>query len=232
MQRPLHHPTPTASCVHPSISSLQWLYMDYPLATCSRRKLNRQTSLTHTRKHFSVAFYHMAEGGKKKCSQCSKNNAAVWSVQPGSIDSLYRTLQGIISCCRARQLMSVFISHHSNPTSIPLSVRRAQHLHPAYPLRVSRYLLSVVCVPVSRAFNRISVSTPVSGLKHFEMHFLRWAGFLVGQGGLHKYPAWQCMQPDQDVNTKLQPLLNFDLTYPISRTHIDKKTFRDIERFY
>lgn len=35
------------SSVHPSISTLQWLYVDYPLATCSRRKLNRQSFLTH-----------------------------------------------------------------------------------------------------------------------------------------------------------------------------------------
>lgn len=39
--------TPSTSCVHPSISTLQWLYMDYPLATCSRRKLNNQTFLSH-----------------------------------------------------------------------------------------------------------------------------------------------------------------------------------------
>lgn len=44
-------PLPPPSSVHPSISSLQWLYVDYPLATCSRRKLNRQSFLSHTLTH-------------------------------------------------------------------------------------------------------------------------------------------------------------------------------------
>lgn len=50
---------------------------------------------------------------------------------------------------------------------------------PPIHLCVTRYLLPVPCVPVSRAFSWISASAPVSGLKHFEMHFLHWTGFLL-----------------------------------------------------
>lgn len=60
------------SSVHPSISTLQWLYLDYPLATCYRRKLNKQSFLTHSHtpwyygqeKKTVQLFCHMAERGK------------------------------------------------------------------------------------------------------------------------------------------------------------------------
>lgn len=45
---------PPPSSLHPSISTLQWLYVDYPLATCSGKKLNRHSFFKH--KHFEGHF--------------------------------------------------------------------------------------------------------------------------------------------------------------------------------
>lgn len=122
-------------------------------------------------------FYQKSRKGKKR-SWCVKNNNILRSVLPGELHS-----KGLCHVFEAGNLCPrSFAAHHCNPISAHVSVRRGQHLHPAYPFMCHPLSAAcAVCVPVSRAFSGISASTPVSGLKHLEMHFLHWTGFSLGR---------------------------------------------------
>lgn len=159
--------------------------MDYPFATCSRRKLNRWPSLTLAQ-HIYIFLLYILTGrkhflserlkGKKNCSWCVKNNNNRWSVLPGGLH-----FKGLCHVFKAGNLRPRSIAAIPHP---PLcrSGGDSVYIPPIHLCVTTRYLQPAPCVPVSRAFNRISASTPVSGLKHFEMHFLHWTGFLLGRG--------------------------------------------------
>lgn len=103
--------------------------------------------------------------GEKNCSRCVKNNNMLWSVLPGGLH-----FKGLCHVFEAGNLRPHSFAAIPHP---PMCRSGGDSIYiPPIHLCVTRYLLPVPCVPVSRAFNRISASTPVSGLKHFEMHFL------------------------------------------------------------
>lgn len=136
------HPPPPPSSVHPSVSTLQWLYLDYPLATCYRRKLNKQSFLTHSYMRINKFLPYGREGNPPK-TLLMPGTLAAWR------PSLTLKLQIIASWhwIEAPNAITMFISQSSKPTFIPLMDRSRQHYTPIYPLHAS-HCKAEQCVPL------------------------------------------------------------------------------------
>lgn len=136
------HPPPPPSSVHPSVSTLQWLYLDYPLATCYRRKLNKQSFLTHSYMRINKFLPYGREGNPPpQKTLLMPGTLAAWS--------LTHKLQIVTSWhwIEAPNAITMFISQSSNPTYIPLMDRSRQHYTPMYPLHAS-HCKAEQCAPL------------------------------------------------------------------------------------